>query len=156
MLAFRAALAAVLAIALVPSTVADASGTSYGIAVGVFNSPHGGNGNGWDGVLMRASGAPIYSIDGHFHELPQPDPEHRTGIMHAHFMEPGNPEPVFIAYGHFVMEIATGRGHFYVPIYRPDDLLVNPSGRLAGRFAEPVGDPTPGLGSYVAEWGISW
>jgi len=142
--------------ALVSPASHGAGGTSYGTASGSINLPGGGNANGLDGLFVRYGGAQVFTVDAHFHELDQPDPQHRTGIIHGHIFDGSGPYAAYIMYGHWTLDIATGDGHFYAPIYDPEHVFETPVGRIASDFHEPTGDPTPGLGSFRAEWGLSW
>jgi hypothetical protein len=129
---------------------------SYGMCFGEWNTPGNGNGNTSTATFTRADGSTVvFNVAAHTHTLPQPDPQHEAGVYHGFlFYGPPVGTPDFVFYGHWEKEIATGRGHFYAPIYTPDNVLVLSTGRLGGTFFEPPGDPTPFMGSFVGTWGL--
>jgi hypothetical protein len=129
---------------------------SYGVCFGEFNTPGLGNGNLLSATFTRADGTSVvFNVEAHTHNLPDPDPQHRAGILHGflYYGAPGG-TPDFVLYGHWDLEKATGNGHFYAPIYPPDSVLVEAIGRMGGTLFEPPGDPTPSMGSFVGQWGM--
>jgi hypothetical protein len=141
---------------LVSPTSSAASGTSYGSASGSINLPMGGNGNGFDGAFVRLGGAHVFDFEGQSHELGPADPLHPPRCDARLPLQRGSAQPLYVVYGHWTMEIASGDGSFYAPIYDPDHVFETPLGRVGGTFHEPPGDPTPGLGTYQAVWGLGW
>lgn len=129
---------------------------SYGLVASEFNTPAGGNGNLLYGTLLRANGSTVaFNLFAHTHNEVSTDPTKRVGILHG-FLYYGAPvgTPDFTFYGHWELEIATGQGVFYAPIYEQDQVFIESCGRLGGTLFEPPGDPTPSMGSMVGQWGM--